>query len=1742
MRSRIALILAVVLIFSTISTTYAANTSGGGVYSERYNTVTGNDAAPGSDDIRVSDAGTVSDGDNIAGTDSERRAQADIGDVGQVDVSVATALILNRPVEFAVKLTDSQNVSITQTITLGSNAVEESIVSFENLADGDYTLTVSARGFAAYSQNISVAGRAYAINLTTGFLGGINYAAGTAHPGVLLIGDANGDGKVDITDGKRIVDAIDSANHGRSVGDGFEDLNGDGEINLVDLEYFAKGYHVTGDTQATAERFVPVVMISPAASEGTIVEGDLAALLKDHASVFLTPETGVISAANPVALEFDFAEGDAAMADGILIETEGDNPISDAVISSEYVTYENGQRVEDEIEVPVTDGVHYLLKNSDVRAEQDSHGNIMLSLGNQVALKKVTLTITGMKRNNNLAEISKVEFVNGMEERIPEPETDIPEHLTAAAGDKKISLNWDACVNITGYEVLIKQGGRQETVLTAVNSLDIGSFGGKELTNYLEYQIRVQSINGTWRSGYGEEVTVIPLPGGKPDKPDNVSAIGQYRRITVSWKQMKDTLSYNLYYKESDAAQYQKIENIKENSYTIDGLKDLTEYTVYVTGVNEYGESGPSLSASAKTTDLNPPVVTKYNLINVGQMGEAGAHIISASMSATMVDSPLDDQAGTAWGTVDHDPASYYRMNSWDDGGFNPMSLRHGLTYEFDQVYKMDTIAFHDLTGQDTGYFYAKVRYWDENGTQKDVSGVSLQRKTDADGRYYYVLKLPQPIDAKKLQFGLARYSASGTITISEVYFYYYDTLMDEIMSLYEDDLHTVLRAEVTQADIDALRVRINTIDEVSGEYHPDRKLLEQELQTAEAILNDKGLNDSVVIYNGITTKDVNRGFSGLNAWQPLGVVAAAQEEIMVYVGSGSGKTGDAANLQLVATQYHAESGTVSKVVTTLKVGPNKVTVPKLWSTTGVESGGALYVQYTGNNAQDQYAVRVSGGVQGPRLDLYQVTDSAERLARTISYVEQLQDYVGHMEETHKEFHTAYAYDVQNCILGATDILLDTMMLSLPAQQILNGAGNGSAQEKAQKILGSMDAMEEMMYLFYQHKGLNANAADAVNQIPKGHLNIRYQRMFSGAFMYASGNHIGIEWGSTTGMVTAVPVVADSEGRYQSGSYFGWGIAHEIGHCINQGTYAVAEITNNYYAVLAQAKDSNNSVRFQYDNVYKKVTSGAKGMASNVFTQLGMYWQLHLAYDSGYNYKTYENYNEQLENLFFARVDTYARNTSKAPAPDGIALTLTGDRDQDLMRLSCAAAKKNILEFFMRWGMTPNDATRQYAEQFDVETRAIYYVSDDSRVYSLQGSGSTLGTDAAVEAVGNVTAVVNSGRANQVDFTLSSTLPQADVLGYEIVRCMISGGETQKEAIGFTTGNTFSDTVTVNNRVVWYEITVIDKYLNRSAVKTLEPVKIEHDGSLDKTFWTVSTQNLTVEDAEPGTGDEESPCAPKAENPADRMIDNQAAAYTATAGGKAEIVLDFNKTLTVTGFKYTGLEGTAGIGYELMVNTSEGWIAAAAGSFGQEQSGTIFFGNEDGKYISTYAATAVKLILNAQSGSRISIEELDVLGVTGDNVDFRRVDDSTAVKTAVIGKLSADYRYGTEAGDVIPAGSIIFTGSYKGSPAYNVVLLFDQNGNNVGGVNEAGELKAQQIILADVPDEGNIQNVSDGTWIYWIEPDQQVDLTGITKVRAELYRVNNALTNEGQRLVSDSLFETMPDTLPEIRIGAASES
>lgn len=977
---------------------------------------------------------------------------------GQVDISVVSALTIMEEVPFTFSLTGQEAQVVPLASNKDSSVPTKAEASFGNLAKGTYTLEVTAPGFAPYKQAVEVEDEAYAVKLLTGYAA---YEAGSAHPGVLRIGDVNGDGVVDDQDKKLLADAVDAGSTDKKY-----DLNGDGSVDLVDLEYFAKGSQEEIDAVAvsTIEVSVPASMIDVAPVEGTaITGGDVNSLLKNGGSIQLTRADGRgISERWPVEVTFGLDSNSSAVG-GIVIDDTADS-IKTGLAE---ITYTDADGKEQTVTAGIPDdGTRRIRSRIEApTVTREAGGAICINLGSQVPVKKVTLKITGVKNNNNLAEISKVTFIGDMKNRIPEPSMDRPEGLAAEPGSASFTVAWNPCVNVTGYEVWIEGDAQQpkeeegstgtaerihDVVQVTGNTLMVSSIGEEKLVNGKPYEVKVQSVNGSWRSGYCDSISVVPMATEKPDPPDYVKAAGAYRAINVNWKDMENTLTYNLYWKKDGDSEFTKVEGIAKNSYSITGLEDHVKYLVYVTGVNELGESGPSLTASAETQDITPAQMPRYKLLNKAQEGKVSPKIIAAqAVSGEMQSSPLDTEGKTAWGSVDNNYESYYLLNSWDGGGYNPVggSLgNHGLRYEFDQPYKMDRIALQELNAQSPNYGYAKVCYWNEAGEAVQLGNVTIQRKTDAENRAYYLLRLKEPITAKKIQIGLARSVASGTITVSEVYFYHYDSLEADIMGLYADDLHTVLKEGVTQVTINQLRERINTVEEESGEYHPDKEMLERELKTAEDILNDE-LNAPARIHNSITTKDAGRGFGGLNAWQPLGVVAAAGEEITVYVGHNSKRTGDNTGLQLVATQYHAEAASMFKGLGNLKIGRNDITIPKIWST-DEESGGALYVQYTGNRANDEYAVRVSGGVEVPVLDLYHITDSSTRLQRTTEYVEKLENYVSTMEAKHNEVHAGgrnqnvkYDYSVQNCILGATDIMLDNMMFSLPAPQVLRGSG-----------------------------------------------------------------------------------------------------------------------------------------------------------------------------------------------------------------------------------------------------------------------------------------------------------------------------------------------------------------------------------------------------------------------------------------------------------------------------------------------------------------------------------------------------------------------------------------------------------------------------------------------------------------------------------------------------------------------------
>ena len=125
-----------------------------------------------------------------------------------------------------------------------------------------------------------------------------------------------------------------------------------------------------------------------------------------------------------------------------------------------------------------------------------------------------------------------------------------------------------------------------------------------------------------------------------------------------------------------------------------------------------------------------------------------------------------------------------------------------------------------------------------------------------------------------------------------------------------------------------------------------------------------------------------------------------------------------------------------------------------------------------------------------------------------------------------------------------------------------------------------------------------------------------------------------------------------------------------------------------------------------------KTAQGRAGASGDVFVQLGMYWQLHLAYDGG---------DKPLDffNRFFAAWKSGQYFNGASAYDDKVALTAS------------AIAGRNLTDFFTRWGMTLSPETRTKLSGYPDETRAIWYLNDQSRRDRLTGVSAGAGTVSA---------------------------------------------------------------------------------------------------------------------------------------------------------------------------------------------------------------------------------------------------------------------------------------------------------------------------------------------------------------------------------------------------------------------------
>lgn len=1337
--------------------------------------------------------------------------------------------------------------------------------------------------------------------------------------------------------------------------------------------------------------------------------------------------------------------------------------------------------------------------------------------------------------------------------------------------------------------------------------------------------------DGTSDFGKDSIIEVQVIPETAPEGPEGIKVQGGYKKLTVSWKAHAKAKDYELYYRKVGTKEWLKANDngdkykdsdledniptgvvnlepgaadskdfIRNTSYTIEGLEDTTSYEIMMTATNHHGTGGLSQVYMGSTAKLTPPVTTNYKLINTPNGStELTRHIEKVEYKIG------EENASNA--VVDNDYTTSWTWKDWDTSIYG----KNGPIVTFDKEYTMDTIKVIRRLDLNTSLYSANIGFLNEKTGQWEYVSAKV---TNSNSNQVATLQLDKPITAKKVQVNLSVYSGQK-VSISEIKFYEYDTLQSDVDNLFDDDLQLSIKDNVTQEIIDELTTKAKTIDPINLEYHPNQTKILQDLKRAQDLLNEISLNDEIItldssIYNIGTQNKIGQ----TNDYQALGVAVKPGDKVTIYIGSDRTDT----KFNLALTQFNAESGTAIKVIGELKVGKNEIEIPRTDFDMNFENGGNLYINFkSGYDDKNTFRVRVSGGTEIPHLNVNNIIDDTSKETevkeKIRAYIRELKTYVSSLPNRYPETATIednanniYTYDPETSILNATDIEGERIMLSLAADQVLAGIQSGLAgDEEAQvdRLYNTLLAWEQLMKISYSQQGLIESPIDFdgdnkitdtaqqvlggksekkyydENRAPKNRMNIKYQRMFTGAFMYASSHHVGIGYSSIASTMTGVPFKFDSNGNLTNsseGNLFGWGISHEIGHVHDRPGLTYLETTNNILALITQTFNDVDASRLEggYESIYDKVTSNSVGLASDKTTRLGMFWQLHLAYDNDYTYNMLElNTDDNPTNdTFFAKLYRETRLKGTASNENGYDSTA-----QTFIMRSSDAVGKDLREFFEKWGLVASPNTNKYLDSkgYEKEDKAIYYLNDEARRIRLAAGSDisklTMANDTKVNAsfgndsLGNQISDRSYLNQKEVPLTLSVTKDSDKILGYEIIRKESTDKGTQEVVVGFVERDksgvngltSYVDEIdAVNNRTFEYKVRAYDYDLNVTEETTIGTIKVNHDGSIAKSNWVFDTNTRSDEDK----SDEHSGHGQVQDGSIKKINDNDTSTiYTASkatdnsgniASGDPYVTIDLGDSKSVIGLKYNpGQVGTKKFSlknlfsrssettyspiekYEVYVSKDgKSWTKAHSGTFNKGKENTIYF-NEAGSNLNTqlwaYDAQYVKLV--AKGVNAISIAELDILGPTGDNIEIG-IDNGDKIYKNGVGILKSDYTYAE--GKSIPAGSIIITGEYKGDPAFNVPLVLNENDENFS-------LEANAILLAELPENAELGEVAEGNWIYWITPEQQAVEGNVegTKIKAELYRYNKLGTNNepiGQRLVSDTFLYDLPSDLNDL--------
>ncbi len=1223
----------------------------------------------------------------------------------------------------------------------------EAVVS--GLPAGTYKLNVAGSGYIPYTCAVELKGYSKHILIGTG-------------DGTLPLGNVDDDSDIDEDD----LNAL-SAHLGQANVPAKFDLDGDGRVDVTDLAYinYAIGVKNTAQVLETASMTQPTVDTNGldlgSSSAGDLFSGQSDVTVKPNGGSSLSIPMEFEAPVEMEQIEITSPDGQGAVQAGTaVVETTSGEPL----------------KIDFDISAPA--GVHAIGPAPEART-------VTIDLGKRVAVKKVTITVTkaaGQTGKPSFATVTKIEFLKDIVPKDPVADVSQVCGLQAAAGNGQVQLVWNPVRNVTGY---IVRYGLQETDLQQSMTVNTNRATVTGLKNMEVYYFQVSAINGDWRGTPSTTISATPLPSSAPGAPSNLRVEPLDQGLRLSWGKTKDASYYQVFFREKGGSFQKYGGDLTTTSAVISGLTNGKVYEVAVKAGNNVGV-GP-YSATAQGTPKKEVIVLPELPADDRIPASEVASIVMAD--SNNVDRTLCPSFSTKH-LIDNDASTYWVAQSWYKSS--------AITYTFSSPQDMNYMILVPYLS--AGHKKALKTY---SIVAKDAGGnVLLSGSYRAPGmtdRNYLVLPFQPVKGVKSLTISLAEWEGNGCrVSVSEMAFYHSDSLPADIAGLFADDAFTQLRAGVTAAQIDELETRLTA----KTSFYLDASLLKGELALARELL--AGQPGGGTVRTGFQSRSAKQDTSGQSAsdLQPLGVSvvvasppagATARTPVAIYA-----QLPTDAPVYVVPTQYYGESGIWKGKAIPLTEGRNYIDIPQIGSLTD-ERGGPLYITYAGSHPEQiKLHVRTGGNVFSiPVLELSNWYDQTEeqRNSAISAYVEELESHV-------KGLTGNLALNVRN----ATEIATPSVLLSIPADQAWAGLKSGdSVNTLYQNVL----AWEQELFVCNKVQGIISSDAafDGYRYPMTTRQNIRYMRMFAGAFMYAAGNHVGVGYGSTSALVRGKPADASSNGL------FGWGIAHEIGH--NMDKLGKAEITNNIYSLAVQAwnggdmaADTRLTKSNIWQGVYDKVSAKRPGAASNVFVQLGMYWQLHLAYDEAAEPLAFYN---QFFKLW--KAGEYTGNTY----------------DERVALIASKVANKDLTEFFTHWGMALSDSVKTTLSQYPDETRAIWYLNDASRTYRLGGGTPSFGTTTLQTAV----------QENKVTLTIQNT--GKDLLGYEIRR--------NDTPIAFTTKDTYTDDLgAANNLTYTYSIVPVDLLGNMGDAVQADQVRIAYDTTIPSDSYTVTgtgTDTLT---------------------------------------------------------------------------------------------------------------------------------------------------------------------------------------------------------------------------------------------------------------------------------------------------------